>query len=247
MFKKSRGHKLNSIIITAQHNWGWLGYDKILILGEMDFSYSLDIASNIGGKNIIATAYYNEQKAKKQTVENIQMFKKLNGKGIIFGVDATSLVLDESLRFDKILFGFPRNSESPNSQKHNVEFMRRVFQQVEKYLDKDGQFQCLLHINKSGRSPLEQWNMTYPKWQCVHEQIFKQSEVTAMFPLYQSHDGQNNKWMPWRTGVYVFKLRKDEPEKKIKSNQGRKLAKRNSAAFKRRAGGRGRKRQRTGG
>ena len=34
--KKSRnfsGHKLNSIRITAQHNWGWLGYDKILIWG----------------------------------------------------------------------------------------------------------------------------------------------------------------------------------------------------------------------
>merc|ERR1712228_656991 len=42
--------------------------DKILVLGEMDFSYSLDIAHKIGGKNIIATAYYNEQNAKEKTV-----------------------------------------------------------------------------------------------------------------------------------------------------------------------------------
>merc|ERR1712176_523772 len=179
----------------------------MLILGEMDFSFSLDIAHKIGGHNIIATAYYNEENAKQQTLENVEMFGKLHGKQALFGVDATNLSLDESFNFDKILFGFPRNSDAPNSQKHNVIFMRRVFEQMEQYLDSNGQLQLFLHINQSGHSPLEQWKMDYPKWQCVHEQIFDQQQMKKMFPLYQSHTGTNKKWTPWKTGLYVFKLR----------------------------------------
>ena len=180
--------------------------DSILILGEMDFSYALDICHKIGGQNIIATAYYKQTEARKKTLENIKIFKKLNGKQIMFGVDATRLNLGEDMKFDKILFGFPRNSYSPDSQKHNVLFIRKVFEQVRRYLKKDGQFQLLLHVNQSGHSPLEQWKMDYKDWECVHEQIYTQDEMKKMFVLYQSHDGKNNKWMPYRSGLYVFKM-----------------------------------------
>eukprot|EP01083_Nonionella_stella_P060827 158635_1 len=177
--------------------------DDILILGEMDFSFAVDIAHNIGGAKVIATAYYSQKNAKKHAKMFVSIFEKLNGKQVLFDIDATSLHLDGAT-FDKILFGFPRNSHAPNSQKHNIIFMRKVFDEVEKCLNEGGQFQLLLHINKSGHSPLDQWKMEYPNWTCVHEQIFDQKQTKKMFSMYQSHDGKMNKWTPYRSGLYVF-------------------------------------------
>jgi len=199
--------------------------DEILILGEMDFSYALDIAYKLGGAKVTATAYYAEQKCKAKTRENIDMFHRLEGQRVLFGVDATNLVLGDKGRdrdedqgnmgkgkqppaqFDKILFGFPRNSQCPNSQKHNVAFMRSVFAQVRPYLKRGGQFQLLLHINKAGHSPLEHWCMDYPEWTLTHEQIFTAENMKKMFPFYQSHDGRNKVWTPYRSGLYVFTLK----------------------------------------
>ena len=128
----------------------------MLILGEMDFSFALDIASNIGGDHIIATAYYPEdgpQAMTRRTRSNIEMFKKLGGRGVAFRVDATRLseTLDfvGSMKFDKILFGFPRSASHPDSVKHNIEFMQMVFRSVAPFLSHRGQFQLFLHIKLS--------------------------------------------------------------------------------------------------
>ena len=191
-----------------QPEYQYSAKDEILILGEMDFSYALDIMHKIGGKNIIATAYYQQHFMKDKTMENIKLIQKF-GKQPLFGIDATNLEskLPETMirMFDKILFAFPRNSLSPDSQKHNIVFMKKVFESVRKYLKDDGQFQVLLHVNKSGHSPLEQWKMKYNNWSCVHEHIYSQKQMKKMFALYQSRDGKNSKWMPYRSGLYVFK------------------------------------------
>ena len=170
----------------------------------MDFSYALDIAYGIGGDNIIATAYYSQKNTDNKTKDNIKMFKKLGGKQIMFGIDATALKLNKTKKFDKILFGFPRNAVAPDSQSHNILFIKRVFEQVGQYLTDNGQFQLLFHINKSGHSPLEQWKIDYPDWNRIHDQIFTQNEMMKMYPFYQSRDGKNNKWIPNRTQLCVF-------------------------------------------
>ena len=187
----------------------------ILILGEMDFSFALDIASKIGGANIIATAYYHEEAPQADaplTQSNIEMFKKLGGKGVAFRVDARKLEegLDfiGDLKFHRILFGFPRCAHNPNSVRHNIVFMKQVFHSVAPFLSYRGQFQIFLHINKSGHSPLDQWKMSYPNWSLIHESIFTPKQMADRFPLYQSHDKDANKWMPFRTALCVFALKK---------------------------------------
>ena len=66
--------------------------------------------------------------------------------------------------------------------------------------------QCPL-FSKSGSSPLDQWQMSYPEWELIQESIFTPSQMAKRFPLYQSHDRDANKWMPFRTVLTVFSLK----------------------------------------
>lgn len=219
--KSNSSSKTNQIEIRAQHpsqypkDFQYTSEDNILILGEMDFSLAVDIAHKIGGRNITATAYYaynntiiDQQTLDNETKTNISDLKRMQTR-VLFNVDATQVQLQLDLHsFDKILFAFPRNSECPNSERHNIAFMKNVFKQVSNYMKNEGQFHLLLHINRSGHSPFEAWKLkeNAKEWKCVFEQIFSMEEIRNMFVLYQFCDGNGKKWMPHKIGLYIFQL-----------------------------------------
>eukprot|EP01084_Bolivina_argentea_P056663 103639_1 len=115
-------------------------HDKILFIGEMDFSLSSCIAKQIGGKNIISTAYYkklNEIKCSNDAKDNISELKQ-NNATVCLNIDGTKLEqYDFKLEhngeiiqlFDKILFAFPYSTNANGKTKKEINkiFMEKIF------------------------------------------------------------------------------------------------------------------------
>jgi 25S rRNA (uracil2634-N3)-methyltransferase len=89
--------------------------DKILLVGEGNFSFARSLVENIihSGENVVATCYDSEEvlyeKYEDEAKENIDVIKEL-GATVLFEVDATLLEkckFIRKLKFSKIVFNFP--------------------------------------------------------------------------------------------------------------------------------------------
>eukprot|EP00494_Astrolonche_serrata_P023609 UN23867 len=103
-------HLTDNLDVDSEHVY--TTNDKILIVGECNFSFSVALAKAIGfGKNIISTAYqYYESKAD----ENVKICKQL-GVTVIKDIDATNIDslqrcvdANNGKQFDHVIFTFPR-------------------------------------------------------------------------------------------------------------------------------------------
>eukprot|EP01083_Nonionella_stella_P267968 905562_1 len=156
--KKQKTYHASNIKQFQFYDTQYSSTDKILFIGEMDFSLANAIASEIGGHNITATAYYSSVASINCRTEAIQNINSLKEKGAVIelGVDGTNMS-DSSLRyktFDKVIFGFPYShlaASGPSKRSTNAEFIRSVFRNVKTILNDDGEFHLLLHVsNYSG-------------------------------------------------------------------------------------------------
>lgn len=98
-------------------------FDKILLIGEGDFSYTRSLVVNppaslqfLPAENITTTAYDKEQECYTKYPGAQAIVNGLREKGVqvIFGVDATKLEKCHALRgrrFDKIVWNFPHAGE----------------------------------------------------------------------------------------------------------------------------------------
>lgn len=88
--------------------------DKILLIGEGNFSFARSLAENYleeGAENMIATCFDTEdvlyQKYGDEAKENVEFVREFGGK-VMFEVDATDMPKElKKLRFTKIIFNFP--------------------------------------------------------------------------------------------------------------------------------------------
>lgn len=122
--------------------------DKILLIGEGDFSYSLSIVKQglIKTENLIATSFDSEEVIIEKYTEicekNLQMLKELGVK-ILFEIDGTKLIkslkLSENLnKFNKnisilggltinnIIFNFPHIGKSIKDQDRNIALNQKM-------------------------------------------------------------------------------------------------------------------------
>lgn len=109
--------------------------DKILLVGEGNFSFARSLVENIihGGENLVATCYDSEEvlyeKYEGEAKENIDVIKEL-GATVLFEVDATQLDKCKALRkykFSKIVFNFPHAGMSPLWNEQDNKFQGFVF------------------------------------------------------------------------------------------------------------------------
>ncbi|PVU99010.1 hypothetical protein BB559_001064 [Furculomyces boomerangus] len=87
--------------------------DRILLVGEGNFSFAKALAEKIGtGINILATSLDSEKDSNTKYIdasENVLEFKKLGGS-VLYNIDCTCLEKYKSIRnskFTKIVFNFP--------------------------------------------------------------------------------------------------------------------------------------------
>ncbi|KAI8578792.1 hypothetical protein K450DRAFT_245549 [Umbelopsis ramanniana AG] len=108
--------------------------DKILLVGEGNFSFARSLVENItnGGENLVATCYDSEEvlyeKYEGEAKDNIDVIKEL-GATVLFEVDATQLEKCKALRklkFSKIVFNFPHAGAGIKDQDRNVQSNQKL-------------------------------------------------------------------------------------------------------------------------
>lgn len=105
---------------------------KILLVGEGDFSFSLALASKLGGKNLVCTSYDTKRQLIDKYPESAQgTVTALEAAGaiVMHGVDATALEKHfdpETESFHRIVFNFPHlGGSDDDSIASNKELIRK--------------------------------------------------------------------------------------------------------------------------
>jgi 25S rRNA (uracil2634-N3)-methyltransferase len=102
--------------------------NRILLLGEANFSFSLSLAKTIGGTGITATSYESEEKIKTQKRKAGENISKLKNEGVKVehGIDATNLSYKPN-SFQNVVFNFPYVPETSRGGTANTKAMLNGF------------------------------------------------------------------------------------------------------------------------
>ncbi|MBD2501105.1 Rossmann-like fold-containing protein [Anabaena azotica] len=117
---------------------------KILLLGEANFSFAKSLAQNIGGQGIVATSYESgdEIKKKYQAAKGNMQTVESQGAQIFHGVDAQNI--DPNIggpppEFQFIVFNYPFvEGDRPTASARNREMLAKFMQSASKALSKGG-------------------------------------------------------------------------------------------------------------
>ena len=147
-FKEFRVSSIKSFPEAWDEQYRYKSHNRILILGEMDFSFSLALLNKIPDCQLLSTAYYSSRKSipeqcRKDAKKNIE---RLEAKGckIKFNIDATNVHLKQlydarsmPFLFDKIIFTFPRAGDSKKGNYQQATFIRNIMNKL-----------CVFYLNQ---------------------------------------------------------------------------------------------------
>ncbi|GAB2293076.1 hypothetical protein Dimus_027292 [Dionaea muscipula] len=141
---------------------------KILLVGEGDFSFSVCLAEAFGSAtNMVATSLDSWEflcKHYDRAVSNILNLTK-RGCGVVHGIDATMISWKYSthlaMQFDRIIFNFPHvgvfKNDAPRetSLREHQKLIRMFFANAKKMIMKDGE----IHIRHKSNGFFRDWNI----------------------------------------------------------------------------------------
>lgn len=139
--------------------------DRILLVGEGDFSFAKSIVEHHGCCDVIATCFDSPdelmEKYKPQAEEHIACLED-EGQKVLYHVDATKLKATKSLakeRFERIIFNFPHvggKTKDVNRQvRFNQELLVKFFASAKERLDASGTIVVTLFEGE----PYTLWNI----------------------------------------------------------------------------------------
>ncbi|XP_020704974.2 heavy metal-associated isoprenylated plant protein 41 isoform X3 [Dendrobium catenatum] len=159
--------KIEEIMVEAMWTNRYCSAQKILLVGEGDFSFSLYLATAFGSAfNIVATSldsYAVLLKKYPKAQSNVEVLKKV-GATILHEIDATRLKDDVFLRnhkFDRIIFNFPHvgffgKEDNPALISLHQELLLGFFYNASQMLQPFGE----IHVRHKTSTPFSDWNLT---------------------------------------------------------------------------------------
>ncbi|CAN7122196.1 unnamed protein product [Brassica rapa subsp. narinosa] len=191
---------------------------RILLVGEGDFSFSLSLARAFGSAtNLTATSLDTREEIELNYANgkaNIEELTKL-GCTVIHGFNVHSMRLaPRSERYDRIIFNFPHSGFGFGSEHHRYyimlhqELVRGFLKSSKKMVkDKDGE----IHITHKTAHPFSEW-----KIETLAEEngLFLTQEVEFnkwYFPGYSNKKGSrprcNSSFPVGKSSTFIFKKR----------------------------------------
>eukprot|EP01102_Stenamoeba_stenopodia_P007969 TRINITY_DN2251_c0_g2_i1.p1 TRINITY_DN2251_c0_g2~~TRINITY_DN2251_c0_g2_i1.p1 ORF type:complete len:375 (+),score=131.13 TRINITY_DN2251_c0_g2_i1:111-1235(+) len=126
-----------TVIVNPKLVGPYSNKQHILVVGDGNLSFSLDLASELGGEKIIATCYDSKEEFSekyKAAINNPKSLFEL-GARVFFDVDATNLEAkpwgDSPSAFDRIIFNFPHTGVSGSGNdavESNQQLLREFFE-----------------------------------------------------------------------------------------------------------------------
>ncbi|GAB5361395.1 hypothetical protein AAMO2058_000709800 [Amorphochlora amoebiformis] len=107
------------------------GDEKILVVGDGDFSYSLAMTKSLRPTNLIATSYDSLEELKEKYPNSSNILISLSDRGVclMHGVDARNLESHfTDSKFDRIVFMFPQHPPS-NRSKNKIQLHRTLLEE----------------------------------------------------------------------------------------------------------------------
>ncbi|CAM8884629.1 unnamed protein product [Rhodiola kirilowii] len=137
---------------------------KILLVGEGDFSFSACLAKAFGSaENIVATSLNSEaylRSSYRNAVDNIFLLR-MRGCKVYHEVDATDMKnhkMIKGLRFDRIIYNFPHSGDFRSTEfalRKNQRLVRLFMENCVKLIEEKGE----IHIRHKSTRFFRQWNL----------------------------------------------------------------------------------------
>ncbi|XP_033224853.1 ferredoxin-fold anticodon-binding domain-containing protein 1 homolog [Belonocnema kinseyi] len=159
--------------------------DEVLLLGEGNFSFALDLFKK--NLNIIITASGYETEVNNVAKKNVEILEE-KGVRVLLGVDATNLKSHPELRsqlFDKIIFNFPHVGGKMRIEK-NRNLLKNFFISARDFLKLNGQIIMTLCNGQGGTpadNPRRSWN---DSWKVVEMAAHGNFLLTEIEPFQVS-------------------------------------------------------------
>ncbi|XP_019099543.1 PREDICTED: uncharacterized protein LOC104778445 isoform X2 [Camelina sativa] len=212
--------------------------NKILLLGEGDFSFSCSLATRFGSaSNIYASSldsYDTVVRKYKKARSNLETLKRL-GALLLHGVDATTLQFHPDLRyrrFDRVIFNFPhagfhgKESDSSLIRKHR-ELVFGFFHGASRLLRDNGE----VHVSHKNKPPFCNWNLEELASRCFLVLIQRVAFEKSSYPGYENKRGDGTRCdKPFLLGecsTFKFKFSRVAKElyaEKVKWREGKEQA-----------------------
>ncbi|XP_059662344.1 uncharacterized protein LOC132308315 [Cornus florida] len=156
--------------VVIKERWikHYSSHQKILLVGEGDFSFSACLAVAFGSaNNTIATSLNSQGYLRKNYRKAKSNIKKLRSRGckVMHGVDATEManhMLLEGMEFDRIIFnfphaGFPENESRNSALRRNRKLVRQFLANAKKMIAEKGE----IHISHKSYGFFLEWNVEF--------------------------------------------------------------------------------------
>ncbi|KAF1813286.1 hypothetical protein P152DRAFT_415137, partial [Eremomyces bilateralis CBS 781.70] len=140
-------------------------FDRVLLVGEGDFSFAASLVEHHGAADLLATSFDSEEEVirKYSIAETHLQTIRAAEQPLLFTVDATKLKqkpIRNHAPYDKIIFNFPhvggKSTDQDRQIRHNQELLLQFFQAATPLLkERTG----TIHVTLFERHPYSAWDV----------------------------------------------------------------------------------------
>ncbi|KAL0922658.1 hypothetical protein M5K25_006660 [Dendrobium thyrsiflorum] len=191
---------------------------RILLVGEGDFSFSACLARDFGSaKNMVATSYDDKEKLLEKHWTARNHLDELNELGctLLHGINVKDMHEDnflKAMRFDRIIFNFPHAGHDPALCERDEELILRHKELLHSFFSSA---RCLLsengeiHVSHRDDKPYKHWDIrssAEERGLILKEMVKFQKNDYPDYHNKRGGDIKSNKTFPLGNKSFIFKF-----------------------------------------